>query len=202
MGAEANSDAPETVEEVLDCFEEAAEDSDQVSVDELMDSIGRRSFGPLVLMAGIVMSAPGVSDIPGVGITVGIFVGLVAGQMAFGRDHFWLPRWLLRRKISSSKLRKISESKWVRRPAGWIDRVVTERLELFTGPKASRVVAALCLILAIACPMTEFVPLSGVGVGAALTAFGLSLVARDGLMTLIGSAITAATLVIVIVAIT
>jgi hypothetical protein len=202
MGGEADSDAPETVEEVLDCFEEAAEDSDQVSVEELMDSIGRRSFGPLILMAGIVMSAPGISDIPSVGTITGIFVGLVAGQMVFGRNHFWLPRWLLRRKVSSSKIRKVSESKWVRRPAGWIDRVVTERLEFFAGPKAGRVVATLCLILAVACPMTEFVPLSGVGVGAALMAFGLSLVARDGLMTLIGSAITAATLVIVIVVLT
>ena len=200
MARQEKDQPPKTIGELLDRFGKAAEKGDEVSLDDLMDAIGRRSFGPLILMAGTVMSAPGISDIPSVGTITGLFVGLVAGQMLFGRDHFWLPGWLRRRRVSSSKVRKVSESKWTRRPAKGIDKFVTRRLEAFTGPKANTAVAAACLILACAGPLTEFVPLSGVGVGAALVAFGISLVARDGLMTLVGFGLTAITLTIAILA--
>ncbi|WP_367872832.1 exopolysaccharide biosynthesis protein [Luteolibacter sp. Populi] len=202
MANRGKDQPPKTIGELLDRFGEAAEKGDEVSLDDLMDAIGRRSFGPLILMAGIVMSAPGISDIPSVGTITGLFVGLVAGQMLFGRDRFWLPGWLLQRKVSSKTIRKVAESKWTRRPAKFIDKLVTRRLEAFAGGKANIVVAAACLILALAGPLTEFVPLSGIGVGAALVAFGISLVARDGLMTLVGFGLTAVTLTIALVALT
>ncbi|WP_052573936.1 exopolysaccharide biosynthesis protein [Haloferula sp. BvORR071] len=193
---------PKSMGELLDRFKEAAEQGEEVSVDDLMNAIGRRSFGPLILLAGTVMSAPGISDIPSVGTLSGLFVGLVSVQILCGRDQFWLPGWFLRRKVSSKRILKMAGSKWTRKPAKWIDKFVTQRLEAFAGPKTNRVVAALCLLLAICGPLTEFIPLSGIGVGAALLAYGISLVARDGLMTLIGFAITAATVSIALVALT
>jgi hypothetical protein len=57
-----------------------------------MDAVGRRSFGPLLLLAGIVLAAPGVGDIPGVPTVMGLFILLVSGQMLFDRDHFWMPQ--------------------------------------------------------------------------------------------------------------
>ena len=44
----------------------------------------------------------------------------------------------------------------------------------------------------------EFVPFSATGAGAALTAFGLALIARDGLVTLIALGVTLATAVLVV----
>jgi hypothetical protein len=201
-GKQQRIQPPKSIGELLDRFKEAAEQGEEVSVSDLMNAIGRRSFGPLILLAGTVLSAPGISDIPSVGTLTGIFVGVVAGQMVVGRDHFWLPGWMLRRRVASKRLLKVAESKWTRKPAKWIDKFVTRRLEMFAGPKANRVVAAACLLLAVCGPLTEFVPLSGMGVGAALLAFGISLIARDGLITLIGCAITAVSVAIVLVALT
>jgi hypothetical protein len=47
-------------------------------------------------------------------------------------------------------------------------------------------------------PVTEFVPLSTNGISIGLVAFGISLVAGDGLMALLGFFISAATLALVI----
>ena len=184
---------PKTTNELLDRFKKASVDKERVSLGDLLDAVGKRSFGPLLLFAGIIMSAPGISDIPSVPTTVGIFVLIVSGQILFGRDHFWLPGWLLRRSVSSKRLLKLAASKWVRRPAAWVDKFVTERLRIFAGPKSSYIVALITTILALIAPITELVPLSGVGVGAAILCFGISLIAHDGLMNLIGLAISVIT---------
>ena len=77
--------------------------------------------------------------------------------------------------------------------AKWIDGFVVERLQVIAGPRANYVVAIVCTILALVAPITEFVPLSGIGVGAAMLSFGISLIARDGLMALIGFGVSAVT---------
>lgn len=187
--------------EMLDRFETLAEDEDEVSVDGLLGAVGRRSFGPLLLLAGIVLSAPGISDIPGTPTILGVFILVVSLQILFGREEVWLPGWMLRRTLSGERLKKMASSKWIRRPAGWVDSFVTERLRFLAGPRMNRVVAAATTILALISPVTEFIPLSSMGVGAAVVAFGISLIAKDGLMTLIGLAISAVTVSLALVAI-
>jgi hypothetical protein len=179
---------PKTLTETLDRLGEAKAEGEDgwVTVDDMMEAIGRRSFGPLVLVGGVVMCAPGISDIPGVPTLTGIFVGLVAGQMVFGRDEFWLPGWLLKRSVSRETMQKFTKSKWTRKPAKLIDGFVTERLSFLVSHGANRAVAIACLLLAVACPFTELIPLSGPAVGIALLAFGISMVAHDGLMALLG----------------
>lgn len=54
--------------------------------------IGRRSFGPLLLMAGLIILAPVVGDIPGVPSIMGVFIVLVSVQLLIGQEHFWLPK--------------------------------------------------------------------------------------------------------------
>ncbi len=164
----------------------------------MMRAVGRRSFGPLLLLVGVIAVAPGVGDIPGVATVLGFFVLTVSVQLLFGRKDFWLPQWILKRKAKQEKLKKMAGSKWLRKPAKWIDKAVTERLEVLTGPKATYAIAVACTVMALALPMTEFVPLSTNALSLGLVAYGISLVASDGLMALIGFAISAATLVLVI----
>ena len=196
MPRRKNSSAPKTLGETLDRLAGAARSRDRVSLDDMMEALGHRSFGPLILLAGIVLSAPGISDVPSVPTITGIFVGVVAGQMICGHEEFWLPAWLLRRSVSSERMIKITGSKWARKPAKLIDRFVMRRLDLLSGPGATRAVAVVCLLLALVSPFTEFVPLSGMAVGAALLAFGISLVARDGLMALLGFLLSTVTLLL------
>ena len=61
------------IEELLDAIEESIPKSEDLSLENVLDSIGHRSFGPLLLIAGLVMAAPAIGDIPGVPTGTGIF---------------------------------------------------------------------------------------------------------------------------------
>lgn len=189
---------PENLNELLDRLEEAAEKMDHVTMADLMESVGRRSFGPLLVLVGVVAVAPGVGDIPGVATLMGLLILMVSVQLLFGRKDFWLPQWLLKRHAKSGKVRKMARSKWLRKPAAWVDKAVTKRLAVFTGPKATYAIAIATTIMALMLPITEFVPFSTNVLSLALIAYGLSMIANDGLMALVGFAISAATFYFVI----
>lgn len=95
----------------------------------------------------------------------------------------------------------MASSKWIRKPAKAVDRVTVERLRSLAGPRMNVVIAAVTTVLALISPITELVPLGNMGVGAAVTAFGISLIARDGLMSLIGLMISAATVTLALLAV-
>lgn len=183
---------PENLEELLDKIRETAkQDSDQVTLDNILDVVGRRSYGPLLLVSGIITLAPVVGDIPGVPTIMGIIVFLIGIQLVFNVNHFWLPGWVLKRSIKSDKLNKALD--WMQRPAQYIDRYLKKRLTIFTEGPAIYVVAGTCLLIAAAMPVMEVVPFSANGAGAALTAFGLSIIAHDGLLAIIAFIFTAIT---------
>src|SRR5690554_8144272 len=108
-----------SLEQLLDRMDEAREGQNTVSLERLMDTIGRRSFGPLLLLIGVILVSP-LSGIPGLPSTMGVAVFLLAVQMLFRRKHIWLPKWILRRSINEQKLGKSAE--WMRKPARFIDR--------------------------------------------------------------------------------
>lgn len=169
----------------MDRFEEAAGEGERVSLDLMMDEVGRRSFGPLLLLGGLLMAAPVVGDIPGVPVMLGIFVLIVSVQLLLGRDHFWLPQWLLRRSVASEKLNKAA-GKWLRRPAVFVDRFLRRRLVFLTQAWGARSIALASSLLVLVTPVAEFIPFSANGVGLGLVLFGLALIAHDGVMAMIG----------------
>lgn len=177
-----------SLEELLDRMGQADPDGSEVTLDALLDAVGRRSFGPLLLTAGLVTLAPLIGDIPGVPTIMGVLVVLIAGQMLFDREHFWLPRWMLERSVKRERLCKALE--WLRRPARFVDRVLRPRLTMFVRTAGIHIIAGMCIAVAAVMPATEFVPFSANAAGAALTAFGLALIAHDGLLAVIALLIT------------
>jgi len=169
---------------------------DQPSLGAILEAIGPRSFGPLLLLAGLVTFAPLIGDAPGVPTIMGLFVLLVGVQMLFRRKHFWLPHWLLSRSVAQDKLCKAIQ--WLRSPARFLDRHLRPRLTIFTNEIAVYLIAIICILLALAMPMMEVIPFSANGAGAALTAYGLALTMRDGLLALLAFGFTAATTGLVI----
>ncbi len=184
------------LEQLLDRVCESTKEGDRVSLDRIMDWVGRRSFGPLLLVAGLVTVLPIIGDIPGVPTIMGVFVVLIAGQLLLRRDHIWLPQWMLERSVSRDKLRTGLE--WMRSPAQFIDRFLRPRLTVFTHHAATYVIAVACIVIAAAMPLMEVIPFSANLAGAALTAFGLSLIAHDGLLALCAFAFTLLTCGVVV----
>lgn len=171
---------------------EAADDQGQVSIDAILDVVGRRSFGALLLFAGLITLAPIIGDIPGVPSIMGILVLLVAGQVLFRHEHFWLPGWMLRRSVSRDNLCKAL--RWLQRPARFIDRLLRPRLTVLIRPFGAYVIAFLCLQIALIMPVMEVVPFSANAAGLVLAAFGLALIACDGVLALVAYATLALSL--------
>lgn len=185
-----------TLEELLDSLRRAGADRDQVSIGRILEVVGRRSFGPILLFAGLITFAPLIGDIPGVPTIVGLLVLLVAVQLLFHRDHVWLPDWLLRRSASKDKLEKAVQKS--RRPARAIDKVVHPRLTNLTSGRSANMILTASILICAATPLMELVPFSANVAGAALIAFGLALIAHDGLLALFALACTAGAAVLIV----
>jgi len=174
------------LEQLLDRLDEAREGQESVSFGRLMETIGKRSFGPLLLLIGVILVSP-LSGIPGMPSTMGVAVFLLSCQMLLRRRHIWLPGWILRRSISEQKLAKVAG--FMRKPARFIDRLINQRLSFMVDGPAGWPLALVCLLLAVTLPLLEPVPFAASSAGAALTCIGLAMIAHDGLLAIIAYAL-------------
>lgn len=169
------------MEQLLDRIQAGAQGRAFVSVEEMMDSVGRRTFGPLVLFAGIILVTP-LSGVPGIPTLMGLLTLLTLGQVLMGRKHFWLPGWIVRRRIPQHRL--LQGTEWLRPSVRRIDRLTRSRFTLLVNGPGLYFMAVGCMAIAIIMPATEVVPFSSSIAGLALVAFGLAMTARDGLVAL------------------
>ena len=183
------------LEQLLDRIGKAADDLDRVSLGMIVEAVGGRSFGPLLVTVGVILASP-LSGIPGMPTTMGMLLLLIAVQLLFRREHFWLPRWLLRRSVARNNLVKALE--WLRPPARFIDSWLGPRLTIFIRGLSFYLMAIVCLVIAAGLPVMELVPFSATSAGAVLTVFGLSLIAHDGFMALLAFVLTAITFGLVV----
>lgn len=184
------------LEELLDHLESAADtDHCRITVEEIISAVGSRSFAPLLLMVGVLIASP-LSGIPLFPTISAIIVVLVSAQMLAGRDHFWLPPWLLRRTVPRERMR--SATRWLRPTARFIDSLLRPRLALLVVGPATAIIASLCLVIAAGMPVLELIPFSSSLAGTTLAMFGLALVSRDGLLAFIAYVTAGATLWLVI----
>lgn len=177
-----------TLQQLLDRLDQAAT-GERVDVECMMEAVGRSSFGALLLLGGLVTLSP-LDIIPGIPTLIAVAVLIVCVQLLAGRRHFWLPAWLLRRSISRQRFRRALT--WLQKPARLGDRLVRPRLSALTNDAAVKLIAVGCIVVALAMPLMEVVPFSANLAGIALTAFGLAVIAHDGLLALVAFAATAA----------
>lgn len=166
------------LEELLDQLREAEPGRDRISLETALEAVGRRSFGPILLLCGLFVMSP-LGAIPGAPTIVGLVVVLTGGQILVGRSTFWIPGFVLRRSVSRSHFTKAVKA--TRPVARFTDRLLKRRLAWLTEGVAVQVIAAMCILLALIAPLLEVLPWSITGVGAAWIAFGLALIADDGL---------------------
>lgn len=199
----------DVVNEIIDVADEAgadeagadesgadrAETGGTVTVDQVQEKVGRRSFGPLLLILGLIALTP-IGGIPGVPTLFGLVVLLTAGQLLIGRRSFWLPAFITKRSIGAKRLKKAAKSAGP--AARWVDTLLRPRLDMLTDDRGVYGIAVACVVLALTLPVLEVVPMAGFVPAAAITAFALALVARDGVLAIIGYAAAAVTLYLVV----
>ena len=163
----------------------------KVSVGEIVETLGPRSFGPVLLMAGLLGMTP-VSAIPTAPTVLAVLVVLIAGQLVLGREAIWIPRWLAKMSVRADRFRKAMRS--AAKPARVADRVTRPRLGLLTGPVGDRIAAVACVLIALCVPPLELLPFVAFFPSLAIFAFGLALVSRDGVLVALSLAVTAGVL--------
>lgn len=178
------------LEQLFNHIATLARDNGEVSLGIVVESIGHRSFGPLLLIIGLTLSSP-LSGIPGMTSISAAFIFLIAAQLLMGRRFFWMPHWLLDRSLDSKQV--MTGLRWIMPPARVVDRFTRPRLFFLVSRSGAYVTAALCVCLAMIMPVFELVPFSASALGVALAALGLALVAQDGLLALIAFGVIGAT---------
>lgn len=175
---------PETpaLTRLLDLVDQAAA-RDNVSVQDVLDRIGDRSFMPVVLVIALVLVSP-LSGIPGFSSLSAIVVLLVMGQALLRRDHLWLPRVLRDRQVRSDRLHKAVT--WLRKPAAWMDRHSRPRLLVLTSGPLRWLTLALCMVVPMSWPFLELIPFSTTIGASALALMTFGLLTRDGIYVLGG----------------
>lgn len=156
-----------------------AEEGPKAHLGNIIDRLDERAYGFLILLLALPCCLPFVYLLPQI---VALPMLALAGQMAAGRQHPWLPRALHERPFSIPAFEKVlaRASKYV----GFVERIARPRLAPVTGHVGARIVGILLLIptasILVPLPSTNTIP----GIGVAIAALGL--IERDGVLVILG----------------
>ncbi|PLC48230.1 hypothetical protein CR159_19345 [Pollutimonas subterranea] len=183
---EAGHDNP--LEHVIDSIVELGKKQEAVSVADIQENVGQRSFGPFLFIPAIFEMSP-LGAVPGVPTLLGLIVFMTAGQMLFGRRHFWLPGFISKRSIKGERIGPAMQK--IRPVVQLIDKGLRPRLQRITKKPWNRAMAGVCVLCALTVPPLEVVPFGSSGPFAAIALIGLGLMGHDGAFVWLG-VITAA----------
>lgn len=168
---------PRRLSGLVDSILAAHPDGDTITIIRIVDHLGARAYGPLLLL----FAAPNlIPNIPGSGLLSAPLLPLSI-QMAQGNVP-WLPARLARKPITRSALERLAE-----RTRPWLaraDRLVRPRWRWLTAPLAERVlgayVALLAFVLFLPIPLANMLP------SWAVALIGVGVLERDGLWVALG----------------
>ncbi|PGH56714.1 exopolysaccharide biosynthesis protein [Azospirillum palustre] len=166
------------------------EDRSKISLGEIMDALGDRAFGALLL----ILSIPNVLPVPGLSTATGVPMILLGAQMAAGRHSPWLPRRMLAASFDRKAFLGV-----IRRAKPWAERVerhLRPRLPAMAGPTAERLLGLAVVVLAVILSLPIVFGNQPPALAIALIALGL--MESDGVF--VSAGLVAGLLAIVIVA--
>lgn len=154
----------------------------QARLGDVIDRLDERAFGFLLLMLALPCCLPFVYLLPQI---VALPMLALAGQLAAGRAHPWLPKKLHDRPFSIAAFEKVLAR--AERYVGWVEKLARPRLAPVTGHVGARIVGAILLIptasILVPLPSTNTIP----GIGVAIASLGL--IERDGFLVILGTVI-------------
>jgi hypothetical protein len=161
---------------------------DGIRLGVLLNAVGRRSYGPILLLLGLVAISP-LTALPFTTSIVAAITLLIAGQMALGLDRPWLPRAVLNLRVPRRMFFNVLDH--ARSRADRIDGVVLHHRWTFMSVPLFVNLVALCVCAAalITFPLS-LIPFAPMAPGIAIVLFGLGMTARDGLWLSAGILLT------------
>jgi hypothetical protein len=148
-----------------------------VSLNQLLNTLGQRSFGVLLLM----LSLPAMLPVPGVVSLFGAVLLLLGVQMLLGLSHPQLPEAVSHRQLPKKQLLKILGH--VQKPLRFLQPYIHRRLPGLVRKHGEKLAGLFIIVQAI----LIIVPLPFTN---ELPAFCLVLIQQDGLLALLSHALS------------
>ncbi|WP_309085442.1 exopolysaccharide biosynthesis protein [Chelativorans sp.] len=166
-------------------MQEMADDParERISIDDLLQAMGERAFGALMLLFALpnVLPTP-----PGTSGLLGLPLVYLAAQLMLGQRP-WLPKF-----ISGRSIRRADFAAFVERAGPWLrraERLLRPRLLFLVSPAAEHVIGAFCLVLAVILLLP--VPLGNILPALSISVFSFGVLGRDGLWIIFGAVLAA-----------
>lgn len=160
-----------------------------LTIAEILDATASAGFGFVIALLAL-------TAIPFVGMSTpfGLAIAFVGAQLVIGRARPWLPARIRRVALTVTALRRIG--RWLTRVTGWMTHLVRERLPPLTRGPGLALVGLGVVVLGVGLALPLPIPGSNMVFIVPILAYAIGLLERDGLLTLLGHALTLAHLVL------
>ena len=154
---------------------------DRVSFGRILDELGERSFGLLLIVLALPNCIP-FPGVPGVSFVTGMAILYISIQLILARDEPALPAWLNRKSFSRGQLSHfIAQTNPLLR---WLEKPIRPRLSPLVAGSGERIIGLVALVHAITLALP--IPMGNLPQGIALILLALALIELDGLMAIFG----------------
>ncbi len=151
-----------------------------ITVGDLSEALADRAFAILMLVFALPNLVP--FPLPGISMILGIPLLLLSCQLIIGRKAPWFPKWLAKRSFRHEDMESVVSYAlpYLKR----VERILKPRLSFLLNPSAERVIALICLIMAVM--ITLPIPLGNWFPALTICLFSLAILERDGTFVLLG----------------
>jgi hypothetical protein len=178
------NEGAEAVVTIVDALAGLADGRDSVAFGDLVETLGARGFGPLLLALAALLVPP-VGMIPGVGGAIGLVMVGIGVQILRGGSGPWLPGPIRRRRLPAHRLRGACTA--LRPGMLWVRRRLRPRLTpLAEGAVSLRLIAVLLICTGLAMAVFGAIPVLPPLLGLPVLFFALGLTTRDGAAVALG----------------
>jgi hypothetical protein len=154
---------------------------DKVSFGQMLDALGERGFGLLLLLfaAPNLLPFPGV---PGTSFVTGMAILFISVQLILAKDEPAFPGWVSQKSFSRAQLsRFIVKTNPLLR---WLEKPIRPRLSPVVVGVGERMIGVVGAIHALTLAMP--IPMGNLPQAVALILLALALIELDGLMAILG----------------
>jgi len=160
----------------------SAEAVERVTVADILDALGDRSFAALLVFFGAINLLPLP---PGSSAVLGLPLIIIAAQLMYGSKRVWLPKFVTEKSLSADQFRALM-ARLVPRLVQ-LEQWVRPRYWPFWRRRGDRVTG--CVVFLLAIVVTLPIPLGNWLPALAIALLGLALSERDGLLFAAGGVV-------------
>ncbi len=154
---------------------------EQIGIGALIDGLGERAFGIVLLILTVPAAVPGP---PGIPTAFSIPILMVAAQLFLGHRRPWFPSFIRRRRVSRPLL--LSLLRRVRPTLRRVEDVCRPRLLPLTGRRGEKWIGAFVFLCALVLLNPIPIPFSHIPLAISMVILSLGYVERDGYVVIGG----------------